>query len=39
MCRHRVHTTFQRIARELGLSLSALMALGAPEVIRMRRRS
>lgn len=39
MRRHRVNTTFKRIARELGLSLTSLLALGAPEVIRMRRRS
>ena len=36
--RHRVHTTMQRIARELGISAEALEMLGAREVLRMRRR-
>lgn len=39
MCRHRVHTTFARIARELGLTVKALEALDVREVMRMRRRA
>lgn len=37
--RHQVNTTLSRIASELNLSLAALLSLGAPEVIRMRRRA
>lgn len=37
--RHRVNTTFARIADEIGVSVESLALMGAAEVIRMRRRS